>query len=90
MTHYEEKEVSVSESEILKINKSECLLVCLMCNKKLVKVLSATDIPMETYIKCKCPYCGDFSQKAKIIGKYFIDSLNHSVLNIEDGIIYVN
>lgn len=90
MTKYEEKEVSVTEEEILKINKAEYLLTCLMCDKKLIKIWSAVDIPLESEVRCKCPYCGDFSQKVKIIGKYFIDTLNHSITNVEDGIIYVN
>jgi hypothetical protein len=85
---FQEKYVKVEE--ILRVNKKEYLLKCASCEKKLIKIHTPPDIPGKIKIKCKCPYCDDFSFLTEIEVKYFIEPINLSVTDITDGIIYVS
>jgi hypothetical protein len=84
------KEEYIKAEQILKVNKKEYLLKCASCDRKLIKIHTTPDIEGKTKIKCKCPYCEDFSFLTEIEAKYFIEPINLNVTSIEEGIIYVS
>lgn len=82
-------DVPLTENQILKINKNEYLIKCASCNKDLIRIHSTPDVPMKTKVKSNCPYCNDESYFVNVEGKYFIESLGHSILENNNGEIKI-